>query len=427
MTLLKTSMYAGLIILAIIILRTIALNKLPKAGFLAMWGVALLRLLLPFSFPSKWSLSAILARSLGRFSGGAQGLNNEVKLIFDGLSMQRTSANFWQKIEELCPNAATIWLVIAAILFVLFSLGLIKSCSAVRSASPVGKNELIDEWRASHKLLRPLRILQSDRITTPVAVGIIRPRIILPKAMSLSDRRAVGYVLTHEYCHIRRLDMLWKLLMLCAVCVHWFNPFVWGMLILLGRDLEISCDEMVLRHYGADKNERKAYAYSLIEMAEARGSSPLIFSHFSRNAAEERVIAIMKHKKASGLTIAVAVVMVLCLTMAFGASGISDVPADKVYIPTQEEVLKNGYPVNENGETFGPYVNDILDSPDLVLAVNDEGVVGYVRPDEADGAKVSSPEEAAAYMASGPHDQLVNMYTEDGQTVIGKFFVGSNH
>lgn len=426
MTLLKTSMYAGLIILAIIILRTIALNKLPKAGFLAMWGVALLRLLLPFSFPSKWSLSAILARSLGRF-GGAQGLNNEVTLIFDGLSMQKAPATWWQKIEELCPNAATIWLVIAAILFVLFSLGLIKSYSAVRSASPVGRNELIDEWRASHKLLRPLRILQSDRITTPVAVGIIRPRIILPKAMSLADRRAVGYVLTHEYCHIRRLDMLWKMLMLCAVCIHWFNPFAWAMLILLNRDLEISCDELVLGRCGEDKNERKAYAYSLIEMAEARGSSPLICSHFSRNAVVERVTAIMKYRKASVPAVVVAVVLVLCLTMAFGASGISDVPADKVYIPTQEEVLKNGYPVNRNGETFGPQVIDILDSPDLVLAVNDEGVVGYVRPDEDDGAKVSSPEEAAAYMAAGPHDQFINMYTEDGQTVIGKFFVGSNH
>ena len=422
MTLLKMSMSAGLIILAIIIIRTIALNKLPKATFLAMWGVALLRMLLPFSFPSKWSFSAILAKLLGRNSAGTQGLNN---VIF--VSVQKTSANFWQKIEELCPSAAAIWLAAAVVLFVIFSLGLIKSYSEVRFASPVGKNELIDEWRSSHKLLRPLRILQSDRITTPAAVGIIRPCIILPKAMDLSDRRAVGYVLTHEYFHIRRLDMLWKLLMLCAVCVHWFNPFAWVMLILLGRDLELSCDEQVLRHYGENKNERKAYAYSLIEMAEARGRSPLICSHFSRNAVEERVTAIMKHKKASGAAIVIAAVIVICLTMAFSASGLYEVPAVKVYIPTQEEILKNGYPVNRNGETFGPQVIDILDSPDLELAENDEGVVGYVRPDEDDGSKVSSPEEAAAYMAASPHDHFVNMYTEDGQTVIGKFFVGSNH
>ena len=421
MTLLKTSMSAGLIILAIIILRTIALNKLPKASFLAMWGVALLRMLLPFSFPSKWSFSAILAKLLGRNSAGTQGLNN---VIF--VSVQKTSANFWQKIEELCPYAATVWLVAAAILFVLFSLGLIKSRSAVRFAVPVGKNEFIDEWLSSHKLLRPLRILQSDRITTPVAVGLIRPRIILPKTMRLSDRRAVGYVLTHEYCHIRRLDLLWKMLMLCAVCVHWFNPFVWAMLILFNRDLELSCDELVLRRCGGNKNERKAYAYTLIEMAEARGRSPLICSHFSQNAVEERVTAIMKHKKASGAAIVIAAVIVICLTMAFSASGSHDAPAVKVYIPTQEEILKNGYPVNRNGESFGPQVIDILDSPDLVLAVNDEGVVGYVRPDEDDGAKVSSPEEAAAYMAAGPHDQFINMYTEDGQTVIGKFFVGSH-
>lgn len=422
MTLLKMSMSAGLIILAIIIIRTIALNKLPKAGFLAMWGVALLRMLLPFSFPSKWSFSAILAKLLGRNSAGTQGLNN---VIF--VSVQKTSANFWQKIEELCPSAAAIWLAAAVVLFVLFSLGLIKSYSEVRIAVPVGKNELIDEWRSSHKLLRPLRILQSDRITTPAAVGIIRPCIILPKAMDLSDRRAVGYVLTHEYYHIRRLDMLWKLLMLCAVGVHWFNPFAWVMLILLNRDLELSCDEQVLRHYGENKNERKAYAYSLIEMAEARGRSPLICSHFSRNAVEERVTAIMKHRKASGAAIVIAAVIVICLTMAFSASGSHDAPAVKVYIPTQDEILKNGYPVNKNGETFGPNVRELPFSPDLELAENDEGVVGYVRPDEDDGSKVSSPEEAAAYMAAGPHDQFINMYTEDGQTVIGKFFVESNH
>ena len=426
MTLLKMSMSAGLIILAIIIIRTIALNKLPKAGFLAMWGVALLRLLLPFSFPSKWSLSAILTRLPGRLGGGAQGLSNEVRLIFDGLSVQQTSANCWQKLKELCPHASTIWLAAAAILFVFFSLGLIKSRSAARFAAPIDKNELIEEWRASHKLLRPLRILRSDRITTPAAVGLIRPCIILPRAMSLSDRRTVGYVLTHEYCHIRRLDMLWKMLMLCAVCVHWFNPFAWAMLILLNRDLELSCDEQVLRRCGENKDERKAYAYSLIEMAEARGSSPLICSHFSRNAVEERVTAIMKHRKTSKLAVVVAVVMVLCLATAFSAFGSNDVPAVKVYVPTQEEVLKNGYPVNENGETFGPNVKDLLISPDLELAVNDEGLVGYVRPDETAGSTVSSPEEAAAYMAEGPHDQFVNMYTEDGQTVVGKFFVGSH-
>jgi hypothetical protein len=150
---------------------------------------------------------------------------------------------------------------------------------------------------------------------------IVHPRIILPKAMDLSDPQTVGYVLTHEYFHIRRFDMLWKLLMLCAVCIHWFNPLAWVMLALLNRDLEITCDELVLQHFGGNADEKKAYAYSLIEMAETRGRFSPINSYFSRNSAEERIISIMKYKKSSVWAVIVAVIMVICLTTAFAASG----------------------------------------------------------------------------------------------------------
>jgi beta-lactamase regulating signal transducer with metallopeptidase domain len=357
MTLLKMSIQAGLIIFAIIILRTIALNRLPKASFLAMWGVALLRMLLPF-FPSKWNLLSILGEVLTVNSGGTRGMKNEVKFILDGLTMQQSSVNNWNKAEALFPTITAIWLVVTAFLLVLFSLGLIKSYLQLRFAVPLSGNELIDEWQSSHKLQRPLRILQSDRINTPIAVGIVRPCIILPEIMNLSDKQAVGYVLTHEYYHIRRLDMLWKLLMLCAVCIHWFNPFAWGMLIFLNRDLEISCDELVLRHYGENASERKAYAYSLIVMAETRGRLPLIISHFSRNAVEERIISIMKHRKASALATGVAVVVV-CLTTAFAASGKGSLAAD-MSVHEADKAAHYSQVIDHNGNVL--YTEPVTDN-----------------------------------------------------------------
>jgi len=98
--------------------------------------------------------------------------------------------------------------------------------------------------------------MQSDRITTPVAVGIIKPWIILPKFMDLNDTQLLRYVFTHEYYHIRRFDALWKMIFVFALCIHWFNPMVWVMFILACRDIELTCDEMVIRHFGGRVNDK---------------------------------------------------------------------------------------------------------------------------------------------------------------------------
>ena len=213
MTLLKMSIQAGLIILAIITFRIIALNKLPKTSFLAMWGIALMRMLLPLSFPSRWNIFSVFGEVLSRISGGTQGVKNEVKLMFDGLSIQQPSVNSWNESLVLFPAATTIWLVVTVVLLALFSVGLYKNYSEVRFAVPFSRNDLIDEWQSSHKLQRPLRILHSDRVNTPIAVGIIHPCIILPETMDLSDKQTIGYVLTHVLCASIGL------IPLCGVCL----------------------------------------------------------------------------------------------------------------------------------------------------------------------------------------------------------------
>lgn len=231
--------------------------------------------------------------------------------------------------------------MVVSSLLLAFALWIFRSYRELRFAIPIKSDAFVDEWVSEYKLRRHLKILYSDRINTPLSVGIVRPRIILPKTMDINDKRLIKYVLTHECYHIRRFDMLWKLLALCAVCVHWFNPLAWVMLLLFNRDLEITCDEMVLRHFGGDRDGKQSYAYSLIGMAETRGRFSPINSYFSKNAAEERVVSIMKYKKSSVLAILIAVIIVMGLTTAFAASG-SDQPLQEVNDVAPHEELYDG-------------------------------------------------------------------------------------
>ena len=96
----------------------------------------------------------------------------------------------------------------------------------------------------------------------------------------------------HEYVHIQRWDALWKLLFALALCIHWFNPLVWLMFVLANRDLELTCDERVIRHFGAGTKQN--YAHSLIRMAEQRSKFAPLYSGFSKHVAAERIESIMK-------------------------------------------------------------------------------------------------------------------------------------
>lgn len=101
--------------------------------------------------------------------------------------------------------------------------------------------------------------------------------------------------LEHEFVHIKRLDGLTKLILIAALCLHWFNPLVWVMVVLANRDLELSCDEAVVRLFG--EQVKSAYARTLIHMEEIKSGCLPLCSNFSKNAIEERITAIMKIKK----------------------------------------------------------------------------------------------------------------------------------
>jgi len=140
----------------------------------------------------------------------------------------------------------------------------------------------------------------------------------LPKNLDYDDEKQLALILTHEFTHIKRFDTLKKWILAASVCVHWFNPFVWVMYILANRDIELFCDETVIRKYG--ENTKPTYARALVRLEEKRiGLSPMM-SSFSKNATEERIISIMKTKKITIATMLLAIGLVAGVVVIFATS-----------------------------------------------------------------------------------------------------------
>ena len=117
-----------------------------------------------------------------------------------------------------------------------------------RMSLPVD-SDVSRQWLQAHPLRRTATICQSDRIASPLTFGVLHPVILMPKGTDWKGGRTLQYVLEHEFVHILRFDTLSKLLLIGAVCVHWFNPMVWVLYILANRNLELSCDETVVRRF----------------------------------------------------------------------------------------------------------------------------------------------------------------------------------
>lgn len=223
-----------------------------------------------------------------------------------------------QRGAAVSPDWQTIvWLIGALVCGVCFAAAYWACRRTFRESLPVERDEA-RRWLQGHPLRRRLEIRQSDRVSTPLTYGVLRPVILLPKAVDWEEQDTMRYVLTHEYVHIRRFDALFKAVMIVAACVHWFNPAVWGMYVLLNRDIELSCDEAVLQRFG--ERSKADYAMALLQLEEKRGGTAPLCNGFSINAIEERIRAIMKCKKHSVAALAAAIGLVFGVTAAFATS-----------------------------------------------------------------------------------------------------------
>lgn len=335
MSLLQMSFLGTVIILLIVVLRAVLINRLPKKTFLILWWIALIRLLVPFSIKSVTSIYSLLQSIYSDINPVRTAqtttflpIHGNMPEIANGLSeamVQRT---------ESISILSVIWLAGLLLCFGFFAVSYIKCYREFRFSLPV-ENDILEAWKEKHPLKRSLSIRQTETIAAPLSYGVIRPVILMPKNTEWKNIYQLRYVLEHEYVHIRRLDMLTKLIMIAAVCIHWFNPLVWVMYILFNRDLELSCDETVVRRFGMDI--KSVYATALISMEEKKSGLTPLCNSFSKNAIEERIRAIMKIKKTSKCAVMISAVLVIGVTGGFATSASS--------------LEKNTETAQENGET----------------------------------------------------------------------------
>ena len=338
MSFLQMSLTGGVMIAVSTLLRALAMNHVPKKTFLALWGAALVRLLVPVSLPSPLSVYSLLARErAARLPEVAAVVTRLPSAIPAGqASAQETAASLsvW----------SIVWIAGALLCAAFFAVAYCKCRREFRMSLPVD-NRFTRRWLAEHPLRRRLAIRQSDRVSSPLTFGVLRPVILMPKAIDWTDERALAYVLEHEFVHIRRFDALWKLLLIAAACAHWFNPLVWAMYVLANRDLELSCDETVVRRFGG---ARASYARVLIGMeAEKSGFAPLC-NHFSRTAIEERITAIMKTKKITFLSLLLAAALIAGTVTVFATSELK--PTGAVTEETAGAAASDGAEAVESGE-----------------------------------------------------------------------------
>ena len=320
MTLLEVSFSGAVFIIAVVIIRAIAINSLPKKTFLVLWEMVFLRLVIPFTIPFALSIYTLINNTIStptffeaETNNVASAVSREYFVVIQGIEQPVTNIPF-----------VSVWFIVWCIGMILFAgffiVSYLRCWIEFRTALPVN-NDYVEQWIKERPLKRRISIKQSDRISTPLTYGVLHPVILMPKQTDWKNINQLRYIFSHEYVHIYRFDTIAKLIAAYALCIHWFNPLVWVMYILFNRDIELACDESVIRQFG-DKS-KSAYSLMLISMeAKKSGLSPLC-NNFSKNAIEERITAIMNTKRTTIITLLSACLIVLVTVSLFATSAIA--------------------------------------------------------------------------------------------------------
>ena len=344
MSLLHMSFAGAVMILVVTVIRALVIYRVPKKTFMVLWGITLARLLIPFSAPSAFSVYTFWGKKEPVISNvGDTAVTTFGPAIQEG--QMTTAPNYISHSEVAVPIWAIIWAIGALICAVVFSITYWKCYKEFQTSLPID-NDFTRNWLSSHHIKRSIQIRQSELVSAPLTFGILRPVILMPKTTDWNDEKTLQYVLEHEFVHIRRFDTITKLILLIALCVHWFNPFVWVMYVLANRDIELSCDETVLHLFG--ENTKASYARTLIGMEEIKSGITPLCNNFSKNALEERMTAIMKTKKSTVLSIALAVLIVAGTATAFATS--AKVEDDKANSTTLMAGIEKTYTID--GKTY---------------------------------------------------------------------------
>ena len=338
-------------ILLVLALRLFLKKHLPRGIFPTLWCAAAVRLLLPITIPTHLSVWNLLHTPA---TAQANGVISDVLTPFPSLATN--------SITEPAADAAGIrpmllvWLVCAILLAAYFVIGyacMVRRFRGTRLAPQPSIDALLDRFRFS----RDPRICMSNSHRAPLTFGVFRPTVLLPEDLPVGDAQ-FQLILAHELAHIRRKDCLRKLLLTVCLCLYWWNPLVWLMVWLANRDMELACDEAVLRALGPDC--RKAYALTLLDMAQRKPKSAPLCSGFAKSSAEERIRAILSFKWIPAwVGICVAVLFVLTASV-FTTQAVSPAAVPEPDPAVQEEIPEENVtvsvPVSEPLPTTPPIV-----------------------------------------------------------------------
>lgn len=328
MSLLERSFSGAVFAAAVLIIRGAAIHVLPKKTFPVLWEAVLLRMLVPFAVPSALSIYTLVGRGMRMPPSVEAETDSAVDIISQEHFFILYSAGRVSTESQTFSVWPVVWCAGMAGFALFFSAVYLRCRMEFRTALPVD-NAYVRQWLRERPLRRRISVRQSDRVSTPLTYGIFRPVILMPKQTDWGNVEQLQYIFAHEYVHIRRLDVFRKLTATFVLCIHWFNPLVWAMYIFFNRDMELVCDESVVKQFG--EKARAGYSLMLIDMeADRDGTSPF-YSSFSKNAVKERVTAIMKTKQttfaaflAAGFTVSAAVVLFATSAAASAVSGPSD-------------------------------------------------------------------------------------------------------
>lgn len=299
--LLNLSISASWLVLVVLALRLV-LKRAPKWVNVLLWGMVALRLMLPFSIESALSLipsAETVSPEVVRFDP-APTITSGVTIIDNAVNPSLSESFAAAPLASVNPLyvwtylAGWVWLIGLAAMLLYALVSYLRLRRRVSASIPLWEN-----------------IYVCDEVPSPFILGIMRPRIYLPSALDEAQR---GSVLSHERAHLARRDHWWKPLGFALLAVYWFNPLLWLAYTLLCRDIELACDERVLR--GMDAGQVKAYSSALLACSVPRrmiAACPLAFGEVGVGA---RVKNALRYKKPAfwvvAASVAVCVVVAVC-------------------------------------------------------------------------------------------------------------------
>jgi beta-lactamase regulating signal transducer with metallopeptidase domain len=295
LTILNMSLTAGYVILFILLIR-LPLKKASKVISYALWSVVAFRLLCPFSFESILSLipmntspipQNILYQQTPQINSGITAVDSFVNRSLP-VPVATQSANPLQTYAQI---GSCIWLLGIAVMIIYSVVSVLLLKSSLKRARFLEGN-----------------LYEADNLKTPFVLGIFRPRIFIPAGLSKEEK---SYIIRHEQIHIHRLDHIIKPFAFLVLSIHWFNPLVWIAFVLMSTDMELSCDERVLKEMGGDI--KKAYSASLLSLATEKriiNGSPIAFGEGNVRG---RIKNVLNYKRPAFWAMTAAVIAVICV------------------------------------------------------------------------------------------------------------------